>query len=878
MFRAMPGGEATEDAAAATVHDVLFVSHTHWDREWYRTFEAFRGHLVDAVDCVLDLLASDPGWRFHLDGQSIVVDDYLQVRPGRRTELEQAVRGGRLAVGPWYVQPDSLLPSGEAHVRNLLEGRNVAAGVGRCSTVAYTPDSFGHPSQFPQLFAGFGLGPFVFWRGLGDEVDTLGTVFRWCAPDGTAVTAYHLGRGYSCAAGLPDDPVAAASALVEVLEHLGTVERAPTVLMNGVDHMLPDEHTAAVARALRERTGRAVRRGLLDDLVDAVDPTDRPEYTGDLLGGRVANLLPGVWSSRMGLKLANRRAERALIGWAEPWAAIGRVFGLADERPALRCARRSLVANQAHDSIGGCSQDEVHRQMAARTATAVELADNTTARVLERLAGLGQQRRIPWSTDIDVAVFNATPRPRTDVVRVALDGFPAFRLSDAAQDIHPLVIAAGLVHGYTVDGRPARVVPTTDTGRMRVLDVWPELDVEFVAHDVPAFGWRRYRLVASPRGAGGDVDDTVDSGRTIAAGGVAVRADDDGTFTVTIGDRTFSGLAALEDAGDRGDTYDFDPVADDAGGRVTGVRCTRERHPSGVHSLRVSRTIEVPASLADSRDRRRPERAEVRVEVTARVVPGVERVDLHVEIDNGADDHRLRMLFPTGTPISHARAATTFGVARRAVEAPDATQWKHPAPRTFPHQGWVAANGLCVGAPGLPEAEVTDDGVIAITLLRCVGWLARLDLRSRPVPAGPSLPTPDAQCRGTTAMDLTLHRDGDGFPEYDEIGLRAVPAGSAPLLEPAVSLLTLAPDALRLSCLKPAEEGEAIVIRVLNPTGEAHEAVVRIGFPFASATSVRLDETPDGLALHVDNDARPRRLRFPVGAHALRTVRVELGA
>ena len=85
------------------------------------------------------------------------LEDYLEIRPERRAELEDGLRAGRIAIGPWYVQPDSLLPSGEAHVRNLLEGRRVGSGVGPVSTVAYTPDSFGHPAQFPQLFAGFGL-------------------------------------------------------------------------------------------------------------------------------------------------------------------------------------------------------------------------------------------------------------------------------------------------------------------------------------------------------------------------------------------------------------------------------------------------------------------------------------------------------------------------------------------------------------------------------------------------------------------------------------------------------------------------------------------------------------------------------------------------
>ncbi len=391
--------------------DILIVSHTHWDREWYRTFEAFRARLVDTVDRVLDQLDEDPGWSFLLDGQSIVVEDYLNVRPTERDRLVRAVTSGRLAIGPWYVQPDSLLPSGESHVRNLLEGRRVAESFGGSSLVAYAPDSFGHPAQFPQIFAGFGLAPFVHWRGNGNEVDRVGSVYTWEAPDGSAVLDYVLARGYFSAAGLPDDPEVAAEGLKGVVEQSEPIERAPLVLMNGIDHMYPQPHTATIAGLLSERVGGEVRRGLLDDLRPMADPEGRPRYSGELLGGRLSNLLPGVWSSRLHLKLANRRAERAVIGWAEPFTALGVALGLADETPSLFTARRALLANQAHDSIGGCSQDEVHRQMAGRTATAVELADETTARVLQRLAGLGLDRHMTWNTRIELAVFNPSPDP-----------------------------------------------------------------------------------------------------------------------------------------------------------------------------------------------------------------------------------------------------------------------------------------------------------------------------------------------------------------------------------------------------------------------------------------------------------------------------------
>ncbi|MGZ4802681.1 MAG: glycoside hydrolase family 38 N-terminal domain-containing protein [Acidimicrobiia bacterium] len=852
-----------------TAPEVLLVSHTHWDREWYRTYEAFRARLVDTVDRVLELLAGDPEWKFLLDGQAVVVEDYLEVRPDRRGELEAAVRSGRLAIGPWYVQPDSLLPAGETHVRNLLEGGRVASSFGAVSQVAYTPDSFGHPAQLPQLFAGFGLGPFVYWRGNGNELDRLGPVYRWCAPDGSEVLAYHLGRGYFSAACLPDDPELAATGLAEVVGRQADVQRAPVVLMNGIDHMLPDANTAAVAAALERQTGAHVTRGVLDDLRGAIDPEDREVYRGALVGGRVANLLPGVWSARLGLKLANRAAERALIGWAEPWTALGHVLGLPDEQPSLRRAWRALLANQAHDSICGCSQDRVHEQMAARFDTATELADQTTSRMLERLAGLGPERRVPWSTELDIAVFNPSPVVRTDVVSIRLDGYPVYRVSDVTQDIHPLALAGALVTGYTANGLPARVTSSPDPGRVRMLNEFPALDVEVVVADIPPFGWRRVHLAPGP-----ESPDQVDDGRDISAGSLRVLAAEDGTFTIRFGTREYTGLGEIEDEGDRGDSYDFDPVDDATRARVSSVLVARSRHESGIQRLTIEREVAIPAGLAASRSERTDEVVTVRVITEARVAPGLDRVDLHVEVTNPARDHRLRLRFPTGAPISSFRAATTFDTARRVTDPVDATGWEHPAPRTFPHQGWIAANGLRVGAPGLPEAEVTPDGVIAVTLLRAVGWLARLDLVARPIPAGPGLEAPGAQCPDGVVAELTLapsDDDADGRnARAGELGLRAVPAGDPPILPPETALVTIESPNIELSALKPAEDGNGIVLRVLNPTDVAVPAAIRLGIPVSEVTSVRLDETPDGDVVELVDDV----VRIDVGPHALRTLRL----
>jgi hypothetical protein len=209
-----------------------------------------------------------------------------------------------------------LLPGGEAHVRNLLEGRRVGEQFGSVSRAAYTPDSFGHPSQFPQIFAGFGLDGFVYWRGNGDELDELPPVYHWGAPDGSSVVACHLTSGYFAAAYLPEDVPSAVRRLRQVGDQMTAAGATQLLFMNGIDHAMPDPHTADVARALQEQTGWTVTRGRLEEFTAPAIASagDGDRFVGELVGGRITNLLPGVWSSRLELKLRNRRAETALVG------------------------------------------------------------------------------------------------------------------------------------------------------------------------------------------------------------------------------------------------------------------------------------------------------------------------------------------------------------------------------------------------------------------------------------------------------------------------------------------------------------------------------------------------------------------------------------
>ena len=181
---------------------LTLVSHTHWDREWYQPYQEYRMRLVQLIDRLLDLLDRDQDYRyFTLDGQTIVLEDYLEIRPEREEDLRQLVKTGRLLIGPWYILPDEFLVSGESTVRNLLVGAEMCAAFGKRMDVGNIPDPFGHISQLPQILRGFEIDSAVFTRG----VSGVQNEFTWQASDGTDILVVHQQHGYGNASNKPRD-------------------------------------------------------------------------------------------------------------------------------------------------------------------------------------------------------------------------------------------------------------------------------------------------------------------------------------------------------------------------------------------------------------------------------------------------------------------------------------------------------------------------------------------------------------------------------------------------------------------------------------------------------------------------------------------------
>jgi len=387
--------------AGAQTTTVYIVPHTHWDREWYATFETFRAQLVELWDQLLTLTEADPDFRFLMDGQTVVIDDYLEIRPEARARLERAVRDGQIQVGPWYTLPDEFLVSGETLVRDLQRGVASAGVHGGSMRVGYLPDSFGHAAQMPQIYRQFGFRHAAVWRGVPLAIDRV--AFTWEAPDGSRILTAYMGNSYSQGVDLPTDPDALAARIASALQAIAPFHPTTDVLlMNGNDHVLPQAKLSAAVRGATGRlNGTMIRLARLDDYLARLPEHGWPRWRGELRSSARAHILMGTLSVRTPDKQRYFEATRLLERMAEPIAALTRV----DVGHELDDAWTLILQNAAHDTACGSGIDAVAEAARRRSTRVIEIAARVVDHGLPLLAGAGQ-------------VWNPSPFPRQGLVEV----------------------------------------------------------------------------------------------------------------------------------------------------------------------------------------------------------------------------------------------------------------------------------------------------------------------------------------------------------------------------------------------------------------------------------------------------------------------------
>lgn len=774
----------SDDASAGqrTRRTVAVVAHTHWDREWQQPFPASRLALVALLDELLPRLEHP----FLLDGQMALLDDYLEVRPEAAPLVQKRIAEGLLSIGPWYVQPDQFQVSGETLVRCLELGLARASEMGDPLPVGYLPDSFGHVAQMPQLLRGAGIGHAVVWRGVPAAVGR--TAFRWEGPDGSAVRAEYLPVGYGNGAALPNDPRALVRRIALHDTELRDWWLGDLLLMAGTDRARPDP-LLPVTLAAANAAQRDYRFSLTSiDAYLATAPTEPlGTWAGELRSAARAPVLAGVLSNRLDLKQAAAAAERALERRAEPLAAL---FLPAEDWPGrvLDLAWLDVVRNAAHDSISGCSVDEVGAAVLARYATARQAADAVSATALDAFAtSLAEPGPV---------VVNVSSRSRGGLVEYRAPGRPELstrRLMGA--DLSLLLQRREPDVTLYVDG-----VEVTEEVRRELFAragaeraAWFEVAIErrptratlARVDSVPGYGWAS--LVPDP-----DPPPPM----------VAHVDPKDGTVTVD----GVAGLDRLVGEEDLGDTYTASPGAVLFDRPVSVDVAVVEDGPLR-RRVRVVREHENGPTVTTVIETRSGERA----------------VRFTLSFDNRRIGHRLRAWFPLPERTTHSEAECAFAVVRRGLTAEGGPYERAAA--TFPSRRFVSAGGLTLVHDGLPEYELVGGGrALALTLLRSVEWISRPGNPHRPVPAGP-----EVRVTGPARMGPVIARYAvqvgavDPYALADDVllPLEVVHAPGGGWRAPDGQVL----DAGRFEVSSLRRTGDGLEVRVFNPSAEPREGL-----------------------------------------------------
>src|SRR5215218_1796323 len=842
---------------------VLVVAHTHWDREWYHPAGHFRHRLVALMDELLDD-PPVPGTSFLLDGQAIIFEDYLAVRPERRAELASLLREGRLEAGPWYVLADELIPSGEPLVRNLLAGRDALRALrADPPPVLYCPDAFGHPAALPDLALGFGLPLVILWRSYGGRRWPQGDTVRWNAPSGAVALLHHLAPdGYELGSSLPETPSSANDRwrrLEGILAPRATLDLA--LLPNGADHHARQraqrEAVAVLADAARPmEVAEGSMRGFAAALTEAARDRTMPIVRGELRDSYGYTwTLQGTLASRASQKRENARLERSLVRDVEPWIALARGGGEGD-RALLRATWRLLLEGHPHDTLCGTSVDAVAVALDARHADVSDrvetLRDDALGVVIEH--DVERARRAPLEWRPAVVLRNRAPRARGGVVELDLQA----TIADVA--VGPGSAARQGTRRrppvWRIEGMPLQILARTE--RVALTESprdYPDADLVLEAR---AVGWidamPGYTVATRSQEAAGRAN-TPPTEKTVRVedgvldnGLLRVEVDADGSVRVRdlVGGRVVERAITLEDAGDVGDLYT--PAIRDA------------RDLPAAHRVRVVHGGPLRGEIAIDRRWRSGAGGAAGNRCRLCVVLDAGAPFLRIRVDgmNASTDHRLRIRIGTGLTDARTVADAAFHLAERVVPVvtPEDEAMEHVVPTAPLHRyvsRYVEASGATVFSDGLAEYEGLADGTVAVTLVRAVGALSRHALPERPGHAGWPADTPLAQSLGPYRASLALAIHGPDTPEQRDEVERMADDVLLPLVgrtlrsnlrEPQIAGgLELDGAGLAFSAAMPAREPGWVVLRCVNRRDTEVHGAWRTSRPVAEAALARLDET-----------------------------------
>lgn len=894
------------------IKEIHVICNTHWDREFRETFQLTRMKLVEMMDGLIDVLEKNPDYHsYMLDSQSIVVEDYLEVRPENKSRLMDLMKAGRVQIGPWYTLPDVPNIEGEALVRNMLFGKKVAESLGtETMKVGYTPFSWGQTGQLPQIYREIGIDTALFYRGI--SLHEAPAFFLWEGVDGSELLTCRFGllarynyyylvhrpvfygqdpldRAWKLGARdefsfkmvdrpeevtnveLPDpnidyDPDRIQAAVDKMLELEGEhyTEVTPYFLgMHGHDISGAHELDSKLIKDAAEKkvTPKLVQNdlaGYFEKVKSEIDYESLVRLKGErrspLKVGWWTYLLPATISARTYLKVMDYTTTQALTRCAEPLAVMAANLGMEYPRNYLELAWKYLLGNHTHDANAGCSLDAVHEDMEYRYRQAKDIAEGVTVSAMRHISSMintGEDRN-----RTSLVVFNTLPKTRSQVIHAAVD-LPREWSSESLQLFDP-------------DGQslPIQVISIED--KFCFVDTQYDIPKMYdtvrynllvPAYNVPGLGYKS--LYIKPHHKKEKNQQNIAKGENVLENGyMKVEVNYNGTLNIT--DKKsgmyYSGIGYLIDQGEAGNAWrhaapEADKIYDSQEAKAT---VTVEETGQLRGRLRVDYEIRVP--LESDEKGRSEDLINIPVSLYLTLTNDSPFLDCRIAVENTAADHWLRMVFPTDLDSDTVRADSHFDVVERNIPLPDSTGWKEEWVGTYPMRSFVDISdgnmGLAVITEGLFEYEAMRDdrNSIAVSILRSLRIKLEVSETHKEI-----IKDPGPLCLGRREFRFAIYPHKGAWRDADlpfisqsfSMPMRACQIGNSKGDMPAGwGMLEISPRSLVYSAVKQSEDGKSIVLRLFNPTDEAVKGKISFQGDIQSAFLMNLDEK-DGEKLEI---------------------------
>ncbi len=706
---------------------VIAYVHSHWDREWYREFEEFRLRLIEVFDEVLSELETGNLSCFYFDGQTAALEDYLEIRSGNSNKVKELIAQKKLHIGPFYCSADSFLVSGESLCRNLEIGIKKAKEFGESDFIGYLADTFGHSRAIPYILKSFGINKACLWRGLGD----LPADLNW---DGINVT--YLIQGYFQDFLNTEVPMyKKAASLKKYLEKIALKSSDTVLLPIGADHLAAAKNLSKKIDELNKIYQNEYEIKLSSPFEYFAGINERKNVEGEFLNNKLNFILPGVYSSRMYVKQANAHSQWLLSRIAEPMQALGHFcFGTKNKQSEIDYAYKLLIKNHAHDSIYGCSIDEVHRQVMDRYHRVETVSNGIIKRVQRDLAGshlsVINLSEFRFSGVVKITTDKEPPDYLNAVKIASYKGFTDEKLYNI-NDI-PITEDMTQINDYLID----------------VENLEPFSITKITKENICSKNYLKYTENSLENKY---IKFEINSGEII--------------LTDKINQKKYVNFISFKDRADIGDSYNFGALKND----IPVFASLKKYGLKEQNSIRIIFNLHYEIDIPLNSDKNGRTAKYFKHDLNIDVILCNQSKYLEFELNwvNKSKNHILQIDFNLKEKIISTLNEDLFGTTERKFNPDYDVYSEIPAqrgielkPNTSPVQRFVSTQNFALFSKGNSEYEINKN-ILSLTLVRASGIISNPENPLRGTPAGPPLLTPELQCCGNNSANFAIAFTGE---------------------------------------------------------------------------------------------------------------------